>query len=773
MRRINNGIRKPNNIGVNSPKSLGNNQFAKRLPCATAMALCASVAAGAHGQGDTPRKSSSSALLEEIVITARKREESLQDVPLSVSAYSNEQIEALKVRELGNLSVGMPNVALDDISSVKGAANFSIRGLGVNSSIPSIDPTVGLYVDGVYLGVNNGVLLDVFDLEAIEVLRGPQGTLFGKNVTGGAILMRTQNPEEEFAASIKAAVDGGTSEGSGLNKYVMGSVTGPLGDKVQGKLSVYFNDDDGWFENSFNGDNHGKSETWLIRPAIAFQPTDNLNILLKYEHFENEADGAAGQSHTNGLGVSGTPVNFDDDSFDFAIDQSGFSETETDFFVAQIDLDVEFGDGTVTNIFGWRDSDVLSVTDIDSQPVSLFDFIPEVHAEQYSNELRYNGNFNDNTNITVGSMFFKNEVNYHERRNLLGVLLGNGSPFMTQDGGGNYEVETWSVFAAVDYDLSEKLTLTAGINYTVEEKDVEIASLSLNVNKPCSVIAGSCDFDFEDSEEWESVSPKIGVTYHVDELGQIYSHWSRGYRSGGYNLRNTAQDTVNFGPGPFDQEEVDNFEIGFKAEFDAGRLNIAAFHMQIDDMQREINLTDPTTGSLQVIRNTADTTVVGLEIDGMFALSDSLTLTASLGVLDPEYDKVFFDLNGDGSINNSDKKLKPPRSAELTYSIGLNYDFEVGDWGYATARTSYAYRDDSFYLDSNIGGWIPEQKIIDAGIDFHSNDEHWTFSFYGRNLGNEVKYSAHINLPSALGPVPLGGTYAGLAKGRVIGAEIG
>ncbi|HKK22970.1 MAG TPA: TonB-dependent receptor plug domain-containing protein, partial [Pseudohaliea sp.] len=163
-------------------------------PLALAVAVTTGGLATSAQAQDSQRRVGSAALLEEVVVTARKREEGSQDVPLAITAFGADQIEALKIRDLTNLSVGMPNVALDDVGTTRGTANFSIRGLGINSSIPSIDPTVGVFVNGVYLGVNNGIIFDVFDLESIEVLRGPQGILFGRNVTGGAILMNTKKP---------------------------------------------------------------------------------------------------------------------------------------------------------------------------------------------------------------------------------------------------------------------------------------------------------------------------------------------------------------------------------------------------------------------------------------------------------------------------------------------------------------------------------------------------------------------------------------------------
>jgi iron complex outermembrane receptor protein len=247
-------------------------------------------------------------LLEEVVVTARKREEQAQDVPIAVSAYSGAQLEALKIRDLRGLSVAMPNVAMDDIATTRGVANFSIRGLGINSSIPGIDPTVGVFIDGVYQAQNSGVVVDMFDIASIEVLRGPQGTLFGRNVTGGAVLINTKRPGDEFELSMRAAVDGNSNGDGGLNYYVMGSVGGPLGDTFGARIGLYYNEDDGWFENLYTGRNHGQSSTTIIRPSFLWTPTDDFQIDLRWEHFETDGDGPASQSHINGSGVQCTFV---------------------------------------------------------------------------------------------------------------------------------------------------------------------------------------------------------------------------------------------------------------------------------------------------------------------------------------------------------------------------------------------------------------------------------------------------------------------------------
>ena len=740
------------------------NTILSALPAALMVFIGAFTLPPAYAQEPEPDAVMHSSL-EKIVVTARKREESVFDAPLSVSALGAGEVEARKLRNLTDLAVSLPNVALDEVGTFTGYANFSMRGLGINSSIPSIDPTVGIFVDGVYLGVANN---DFFDLESIEVLRGPQGILFGRNVTGGAVLVNTRKPGDEFEARLRAAVDGGGD--GGLNKYLTGSIGGPVSATVSAGIAAYYNDDDGWFENKFSGDDYGAFEQVRVRPVVVWRPGDRVELVARYQYSETDGDGSVGQTHTNGYGISGTPANFARDSHDFSIDEGGFQETETHFVTAELTLEVG-EDGAITNIFGYRDHESRSLLDIDAQPVSLFHATGGLETEQVSNELRYNGVFAGQLNLTAGVYYFSNDIDYQERRNLLGLLTPDGSPALTQDGGGEYKVETVGVFAAADYEISYSLTLSAGLRYTSEEKKARIASLIRNVNSPCQVLEGTCRFDFTDSEDWNSWSPKLGFTYHLSDTARIYAHWSRGFRSGGYNLRNAAIDTVNFGPGPFDEETVDSYEIGFKMSAGRGYLSGALFFNDVEDMQREVNLADPVSGVVQVIKNTADAEILGIELDGALNLTQDLQAIASLGWLDPEYKTVRFDLNGDGTIDGRDKDLDPPRAAEWTWGLGLRHRLPVGDLGHIASRIRYSYRDESFFTDNNLG-YILSQNVLEAGLDFHAAGSRWIISIYGKNLLNEVKHRGDTQLPPILGPIPLGGTYAPLDKGRVIGGEV-
>ena len=720
--------------------------------------------------------SESATLLEDMVVTAQKREQLLQDVPLSITAFDSEQLDALKLRDLSGLSVRMPNVALDDAGTARGIANFSIRGLGINSSIPSIDPTVGVFVDGIYLGTNATVLYDAFDVESVEVLRGPQGVLFGRNVVGGAVLLNTKAPTNRYEATVRSAVEGG---GKAPNMYVTGTLNAPLTDSLAARFSVYSNQDQGWFKNEYNGKAFGAQDTLMLRPVISWRPTNTLDVTLRYEYQDLDGDGPASQNHTNGSGMTNPFTSFDRDSHDFAVDEEGYIKSEIHFINARADWAVPLGNNaTITNIFGWRDAEGSSLSDIDATQLNLFNGGADFTAEQFSNETRYTGQFFNRLLLTTGFYYFNNDIDYHEYRSLaFGQILLNG--------GGLYDVETFGLFMAGDYDLTDWLTLTAGLRYTHEEKEADITNLTRNGSTPCNIVKGpDCPSHFRDKETWTNLSPKVGLTYRYDDDTLFYAHWTRGFRSGGYNLRDTffglPGDPRDLGPGPFDEEQIDNFEIGFKKTFGLrARLNAAFFYNLIDDMQRELSFTEAlpvirdgeivgTQGNVvQVIRNTADTDMYGFEVEGSLVLAPGLSLFGATGFVESDYTTVKFDLNNDGRIDGKDEDLEPPRAAKWTYSLGLLHGLQLGSRIRLASRVTYAYRDKEYNTDDNLG-FIRQQKRLEAGIDIHINDSQWVVGLYGKNLLDYVAFGGDTQLPAALG----GGTFSPLARGRIFGLEL-
>jgi len=720
----------------------------------------------------------------EIVVTANKgrNAENVQDVPLAVTAFNAASLEALKVRDIQGLTYLAPNVALDQVGTTRGTANFSIRGLGINSSIPSIDPTVGVFVDGVYLGISAGVVFDMFDLDSVEILRGPQGILFGRNTTGGAVLINSSNPTDNFTGKFRAAVDGPfLDEGRGGANYTVSSViSGPIiEDVLLFKIGAYYNNDDGYFTNLFDGKNHGAAETKILRGALELRPAPDLKILAKLDYFDSDGDGPSTQNH--GL--------FSRNSFDFSIDEPGNYHNKIWTGSVRVDLDV--GPGKLTNIFGYRDFSATTLGDADSTPNFLFHSPTETEQDQISNELRYAMDF-DNWKLTVGGFYFDQSIAYTEVRDL--------PPFspLTFFGGGQQDHTVLGLFAHGQFYVTDALSVIAGIRWSKEDKDAAITYI--RPRPECSVVDGSCPTSgtnafipnenngFVDGNSWKNWSPKLGLQYEFGR-GQLYGHWTRGYRSGGYNFRITNpslfENVVVPGRGgdfSFDEEKVDSFEIGGKFQTDDGsfQINTAVFVTKINNLQREVAQSNIIAGASQFILNTADATIKGIEVEGKMRVSDALLFTANIGVIDDDYDEVRFDISGDGLINDVDLALRLPRVPEVTWGAGILHELYIGN-GSIVSRVNFQYRDKSAFTDNNFG-WLNSAENLDANITWNTPIEGLAFSIYGKNLLDDVQHGGAVQHPFGgprsngvnrpFDPNPAGGNLGPLSKGRQVGAEV-
>ncbi len=706
--------------------------------------------------------------LDEIIVTGTKRAGGIdvQDAPVAISAYGENQLDAMHLRDLSSLGFVAPSVQLEDIGTTRGTANFSIRGIGINSSIPSIDPAVGVFVDGMYLGINGGVVLDVFDLEGVEVLRGPQGLLFGRNVTGGAVLLRTSRPTEQLSVKAKVAAE------TGLNQFYQAVVSGPLADGHGGKLAVYHNSDDGWHTNLADGSDHGAADTTIFRGAYEYRKSDRFNAILRYDHGESDGDGPASQN--GGL--------FSEDSFDFAIDEPGFYDAKWDQAILETTWNVDFGDGEIVNILGWREYSNRTLGDIDASdvpdrpglPPFFFHAMSITDQRQWSNELRYSGSFG-NVYLTSGLFFLTQDLTYLERRMIPPANLD-------ATGGGFQEMDSLGIFTQADIVLTDEITLQLGARYDHEEKEARIAAIPFGA---CNFEEVSCAlFDLNDSREWNAFTPKIGIQVQPDESTLMYAFWTKGFRSGGYNMRHTAVLIPNEA---FDQEELTSYEIGLKKDFAEGRMrvNAAAYHTTIDDMQREVILEDPVVGVVQLIRNTADATITGFDLELGAALTDSLFLQANVGYVDGEYDEVRFDISGDGVVDARDENLEIPRLAPWSYGAQLTYRTELPVGSLMIQGSGYR-RDSSFYTDNNEGR-LRAADMFDVNVSLGLMDDRLVISAFGKNLKNEVTIGGDTQLPpnfpggpafpipAALLGVDLTGdnaTFSPLNKGRVWGVEL-
>lgn len=671
---------------------------------------------------------------EEIVVVATKKSEAeaLQSVPLTVTVLNNEKLAEGFVTDLEDLSYALPNVALDGIGTGKGIANFSIRGIGVAGSIPSIDPTVGVFVDGVYLGINYGVVMDTLDLEAIEVLRGPQGVLFGRNVTGGAILLRSRRPSGEQSKEASLRIE------SGIDTRFIGSIEGSVNDDLDFRFSTSVREDQGWFKNNApQGGSVGAEISWGFRSVFSWRLSDLTETTIIYEHGDSDGDGPASQDRHHYRG------------FDFAIDEPGFSQIDWQHVIVKTDKQVNFGGGTLTNLFGLREVEHASLADIDSTTSPIFHLHAYTSQWQISNELRYSGWLRPRWEVSTGWYSFKQDVRYRERRVIRATW---GLPF-----GGDQDHTTSGVYLSNDIDLAENWRMTVGLRYTVENKDVRVATPG---NSICSLTSHTCEYDFRDGDTWRNATPKIGLRFQPRGSTQLFGYFTKGFRSGGYNLRNNAPGVA---PGPFNEEEQDAFELGLKTDLAEGRarLNVAAFHSRVYGIQRQVTRADVAAGGVQVTANTADATIKGIELEMLAAFGNRLKTSMFASFTDGSYDRVLYDLNRDGSTLG-DEKLDLPRLAPLTWGIEGRYERELSVLGKLMVLINLNYRDDSEIAADNSG-------VLDGGYLLSLNvsvspSEQLKISFYGRNLLNEVLRRSDFDLTGLVRA-----TYSPLKEGRVVG----
>ena len=758
---------------------------------AIALAIAISVfgVGPAHAQEaeQAEEQSSIDVLNADIIVTATKKKdvENVQNVPLAITAFNARSLQALQVRDLQTLTYSAPNVSLDQVGTSRGTANFSIRGLGVNSSIPSIDPTVGVFVDGVYIGVNNGLVFDVFDLGSVEVARGPQGILYGRNTTGGAVLINTGDPTPDLRVNFRAFYEGPVDSGRGSGNFAMqGVVSGPIvKDVLNFKIGAYVNKDEGYFKNLFDGRNFGRAETQIVRGALEFLPTDGVRMVAKVEYFNSDGDGPAAQNH----GV------YRRDTFDFSVDNRGFYRNRTWFATHKTEIDV--GNGKITNIFGFRDYDAATGGDIDAKPIFVFHSDTRFKQRQYSDEIRYNNRFGA-LDFTAGGFWFTQNLKYDELRFFPRFI----SP-LTQIGGGRQDHDVLGLFASGDFAATDKLTLTAGIRWSRETKDVAVTYI--RPRAACSVVAGTCPTSgtnsliptenngFKDKRSLENWSPKLGFQYKFNSDAQVYGNWTRGFRSGGYNFRITnarAFEAVAATRGlSFDEEQVDSFELGVKYRSPDRKLtlNLAAFRTEVRNMQREVN-EGSAAGVAQSIFNTADARIDGIEGEGRYALGKHFLLTANFGYINARYTNVLFDISSDGRVDAADRALQLPRTPRWTYGFGVVGDFKLPSGNAIVARTNFQHRDRFAYTDNNFG-WITASDNIDASLSYKTGG--LTFTVYGRNLLDQVQHGGDTQLGTAeqipifggplstgvdqpFGQNPKAGTFSPLVRGRVLGIEV-
>jgi outer membrane receptor protein involved in Fe transport len=667
------------------------------------------------GKASSPRElTATQALLAEVVITARKKSaaEAAQDVPISLSAVSGQQVEAQFALDLTDIGRNMPNTRLDTASVFVGVANYSIRGMGFLSTIASAEPTVGVFVDDIYLGVNIGGAPSTYDVESVEVLRGPQGTLFGRNVTAGAVVMRSRRPTGEFGGNVRV------NFGNGGKKTVAGSVETPITSTLAGKVFAQWNDQDGYYHNVALNNRFGAERDVFVRPMLRWRPTSDVDVVLTAEHGRTTGDGA--------------PARLVDDPTT-AVTRSGYlaprgtnnlaifvpSITKLTWNQAALEANGAIGAGTLTSVTGYRNVDYLGEVGNPYPPVMPRASSNGVKQAQYSQELRYAAKaFDNKLDYTIGAYYFQQ---WQEQKYI------NASPLLIPMGFLNNDAV--SGFAQGDYEFIPTWFLTAGIRYNWEEKEAKVAK-----GNNCD-LQFNCVFVFHDKTHWSEWTPKVGFTWKPQPGLLMYASWARGFRSGGYNIRVVAPSE---NPGPYDPETVDSYEVGAKTEFWDRRLrfNVSGFYNKYKDLQRTVF--NPLINSNQIF-NAASANIPGFEMDATLMPLEDFVLSASVGYVHARYDRFdLLDVNGDGRPDPDLAKGKQLlRAPDWTYAIQATYDYHLGDRGLITPRVAYSYTSKSPVNEGNTR-WLSSYGLLDASLTYTAPNGAFKISAWGKNLTNKL-----------------------------------
>ncbi len=711
----------------------------------------------------------------EIVVTARRREESLDRVPIAVTAFSDVALEVRSMRNLTDVGDFTPNLDFSVSGGAGGSpseATVYLRGVGQIEPGIFADPGVGIYVDGVYIARSQGAVFDLLDLDRVEVLRGPQGTLFGKNTTGGAIQLITRAPSPDLEGRF------GVIAGNLDRRDLQLRVSGGLSDSLSGSLSVLSTARDGYARSLQTGPTFNDDNRESARLALRYRPGDRWIFDLSLDG-TRERETALDQSllaifgaplfefYQQVLAADGQPIITDEFiTGDLRLSNSSFpSRNDGDIFSSTLRASYQ-GDGfELLSISNVRDVEYLGSSDFDGSPIGFFARTYDQEQSQRSQEIQLSGSARgDRLQWLAGGLYFEeNPVDDSLTLNLEGLFEGlerapgpifapPGAPpslcnpvpvegALCFGGAGNplnfafffgdgirdrldIETTSWALFGEATLAAGERFSLTGGLRYTREEKDVEFFTEPQN-SPPRTLL---------ENEDWEAWSPRVSLAYRPGEDTMLYLAISRGFKGGGFNASRSLSRTELV---PFDQETVWATEAGLKTELldNRLRLNAAAFYYDYEDIQFASFLV--IDGELfLVIQNAAQGRIQGVELELEAHPAPGLTLAATLAYLDTEYTDLVAE--GGASLDG-----QIPKSPEWSHTLSLQYAFELEDRGSLILRGDYSYKDDYFNDVAN-SSFIAQEGfgLLNARVIYATPSDRWEFALSGTNLGDE-EYLEH------------------------------
>ncbi len=735
--------------------------FKNHFPSAgKVMTLCVltSIGATAHSQ--------QVALLEEVVVTAQKRAQSVQDVAASLVALDSQQVNV--VQDLNDVINMVPNVSLTGFSPIQNV--ITIRAIGSGDDGAAGDAATAVHYDGIFLSRDGGRDIMPFDLARIEILRGPQGTLYGKNAVGGAVNYVPNRPSAGFDAN--AQVTGGNHS----LFEVRGMVNGALSDKVSGRVAFNSTDRDGYWTNIISGNDIGGIKNRSIRGGLLFQPSDSLEVYLGADYSTDDSNGPARKLDPR-FGTQFLPIPFIPgipntvaDVYKVEINTDGDFERETGGITLEVNKD--FAAGTLTWLSGYRDLDYSTFYDLDGSSQNWLEQNIDETSDQLSSELRFTSNPAGPAELEyiAGLYYLTVDVNRHEFNDFFTGLSNPFAPGMPRiDTRVSWKqtnvTDSTAAFAEFKYRISDTVALIAGGRYSKEDKDFTMTTTCGNqagvlFNRGPNIpvppfqtggpgLAGTClanvdapvfgqaRYDAVAKDSWSRFTAKLGVEYSPNDDYLFYLTFNQGFKSGGFPPSGATEAIAETA---FNEELADNFELGGRTTLLGGRafLNFALFYTDYSNLQ--VGVLDPITGAL-TIKNAADATSKGIEVDYAFSVSENFQLFASYAYVDATYDNFI-----SGADDFSGEPLRGPKHSGSLRGL---YNIELGD-GFLALQAEVNYKDEIWQFPVDPRSLMAARTLVNARASYLFPGGNWELSVWGRNLTGEEEVLQAVPPPGGL-----------------------
>ncbi|MCY7296633.1 TonB-dependent receptor [Alteromonas sp. a30] len=746
-----------------------------KVALALTATLCATSAYPALSQENKKQDSG----LEVIMVTAQKRVQNVKEVPISMSAIDKNKLLENNIADSEELSAYIANFSISETSQ---GFNVFMRGLGSGPN-QGFEQTVGTYVDGVYRGRAHLMRSAFLDLERVEVLRGPQSALFGKNTTAGALNLTNAKPTQDFEGYVNATYNFDFN-----TRTIEAAVSNGLTDTLSGRLAVKVEDTDGFMDNTLSGQEEVANDTAIARLTLAWEPLSNTKITLTAQHDENESDGFTNSQAfvEPAIIASGAPILAQlqdviiDDNTHKANPLLGEIE-QTDFEADHLTLnmEVDFDNYVFTSITGWQDYSLEQSDDGDHGALPLvFRVRGDEEFDQLSQEFRITSNFDGKFNYIAGVYYQDSSLTYEEDYLVYPLNVLGDRHF-------NVESETWAAFAQLDYAFTEQWQATLGLRYSSEDKDgvrslfaVDPTTRTRIVDLPlvqAPVIAEAfpqglpgavysqvvlapqnfLDHDINGSRSEDEFTPSLNIKYKMDDA-MIYASVSTGTKAGGFDAR--ANHPNDF---EFEDEEVTAYEIGAKLTLLDGDadLNIAAFSMDFEDLQTSVF--DGNTGFF--VENGSEASSIGVEVDGRWIIDNNWLVSGSVGWLDFEWDEftgakcfasvtlVPDNVEANGVSCNLEGKTNA-FAPEFSGSLNLEYYTEIFGNYELKANLDVIYKSD-YYTNSDLNPFTQQEAFtkLNARVALNDSASSWQVALLAKNLTDKTVINYSTDMP-LIGP---------------------